>query len=160
MIELLVAIAIIGLLAAVVLVMLNSTRANARDARRLEDLKSVVAALELYEDRYQAYPNDGPDAATPALRWNAFMTQLQNAGLLGRRAIDPTNNPPYQYDYAESPAYTAGGECLPSAGSVAWLLAAQLENTNGAALVIDSDCAFTGAAPDCTDPVFCLTQGR
>ncbi|HVW82899.1 MAG TPA: type II secretion system protein [Candidatus Paceibacterota bacterium] len=57
LIELLVVIAIIGLLSAVVLASLSSARAKGRDARRAEDMHSVVQALELYaSDNGSAYP--------------------------------------------------------------------------------------------------------
>ena len=56
MIELLVVIAIIGLLAAIVLVSLNSARAKARDVKRAADLKNLTTALEMYYDKYNAYP--------------------------------------------------------------------------------------------------------
>lgn len=48
LIELLVAIAIIGMLLGTVLVSLNSARLKARDARRASDMHQVQNALELY----------------------------------------------------------------------------------------------------------------
>jgi prepilin-type N-terminal cleavage/methylation domain-containing protein len=47
LIELLVVIAIIGLLASVVVASLESARAKSRDARRLQDLKSIANQIEL-----------------------------------------------------------------------------------------------------------------
>lgn len=46
--ELLVAIAIIGLLASVVLVSVNESRGNARDAKRISDLHDLRIAIEMY----------------------------------------------------------------------------------------------------------------
>ena len=54
--ELLVAIAIIGLLAAVVLVSVGSARENSRDARRMADLKQLQLAVELYIQQNQEIP--------------------------------------------------------------------------------------------------------
>lgn len=47
LIELLIVIAIIGILSATVLVSLNISRAKARDAQRISDIRAVVTALEL-----------------------------------------------------------------------------------------------------------------
>lgn len=56
LIELLVVIAIIGLLSSVVLASLNNARSNARDTRRLSDMKQIQIALELYYDDNGLYP--------------------------------------------------------------------------------------------------------
>lgn len=57
LIELLVVIAIIGLLASVVMVALTSSRAKARDASRVSNLRSLQTALELYAgDHSGKYP--------------------------------------------------------------------------------------------------------
>jgi general secretion pathway protein G len=49
LIELLVVIAIIGLLSSVVLVAINSARVDARDTKRVSELKSIREALRMYE---------------------------------------------------------------------------------------------------------------
>lgn len=56
LIELLVVIAIIGLLSSIVLVSLNSARAKARDSRRMQDLRQLQIAMEMYLDKYGSYP--------------------------------------------------------------------------------------------------------
>lgn len=56
LIELLVVIAIIGILAAVVLASLNTAREKSRDASRIQTLKEVQKALELYYSENGNYP--------------------------------------------------------------------------------------------------------
>jgi len=57
LIELLVVISIIGLLATIVLVSVNSARKKARDVVRMADLKQIQVALEMYYDANGNYPN-------------------------------------------------------------------------------------------------------
>jgi len=56
LIELLIVIGIIGILAAVVLVSLNSARTKSRDAKRLADVRQIMTALELYYNDNSGYP--------------------------------------------------------------------------------------------------------
>lgn len=67
LVELLVLVAVIGILAAIVLVALNSARVRARDARRQSDLTSIQSALELYNDANNGYPEHDCNANTVAL---------------------------------------------------------------------------------------------
>jgi prepilin-type N-terminal cleavage/methylation domain-containing protein len=63
LLEALAVIAIIGIISTIVVVMLNSTRAKMRDAKRLADVRQIQTALELYFDDKQQYP----DGATVAV---------------------------------------------------------------------------------------------
>lgn len=57
LIELLVVIAVIGLLSSVIVVSLQSSRAKARDAKRVADIESIKTALALYaESNNSHYP--------------------------------------------------------------------------------------------------------
>ncbi len=56
LIELLVVISIIGLLASIVLVSLNSAREKARNAKRVADVRQMMTALELYFNDNNTYP--------------------------------------------------------------------------------------------------------
>jgi len=74
LIELLVVISVIGLLASVIMVALNSARVKARDIKRMSDIGQLQTALELYYDKYSIYPNISQSAdstncedRTPAL---------------------------------------------------------------------------------------------
>lgn len=84
LIELLVVIAIIGILSTLAVVALQNARKNARDAKRVADVKQMQTALELYYNDVGEYPADVtssiaygsnvymatvPSAPTPP-RWN------------------------------------------------------------------------------------------
>ncbi len=58
LIELIVVIAIIGLLASIVMASLADTRKEALDKRRMEDLRQVKTALELYYTDHRVYPSE------------------------------------------------------------------------------------------------------
>lgn len=57
LIEILVVIAIIGMLSALALISFTSARARGRDARRLSDLRQMATALELYNNDQNSYPD-------------------------------------------------------------------------------------------------------
>ena len=122
LIELLVVIAIIGILSSVVLVSLQSSRAKARDAKRIADIGSVQQALALYYDSNNTYP-DGFQA-------------LVSAGLLPALPVGPNAEP---YFYAKS------------ADGLSYHLGATLEQVTAGSGVLasDKDCNSTGAAGLC-----------
>jgi prepilin-type N-terminal cleavage/methylation domain-containing protein len=62
LIELLVVIAIIGILSGIVLVSLGGARSQARDARRMSDLRQLISAQEMYYGDAEAYLTSAPPA--------------------------------------------------------------------------------------------------
>lgn len=66
LIELLVVISIIGLLASVVMVSLNSARAKARDAKRLAEKNQMITALNLYYNDYGRWPVSASGGTQPS----------------------------------------------------------------------------------------------
>ncbi len=58
LVELLVAVSIIGLLASIVIASLNNSRQKARDSRRVADIREIRSALELYYTDVREYPDD------------------------------------------------------------------------------------------------------
>ena len=61
LVELLIVIAIIGMLAAIAMFSLNRARVKARDAKRISDVKQIQTALELYYYDNNSYPDPGED---------------------------------------------------------------------------------------------------
>ncbi|MDP2695672.1 MAG: prepilin-type N-terminal cleavage/methylation domain-containing protein [bacterium] len=131
LIELVIVIAIIGILSSIILVGLGGFRAKGRDARRTADLKQVQNGLELYFAATGAYPDkDNWDDLTNALTGaNIGVNQVPN---------DPQSNNGASYGYCVS-----GGR---------YVLAAMLEDENNLAL------RQAGAAFPC-DPAGVLDAG-
>lgn len=74
LLELLVVIAIIGLLSSVVLTSVNSARVKSRDTVRLQHVRQIQNALELYRSKYDIYPFSvncqvGAPARAPNEHW-------------------------------------------------------------------------------------------
>jgi prepilin-type N-terminal cleavage/methylation domain-containing protein len=65
LIEILIVVAIVGLLAAVILTALGRTRSKGRDTKRKSELVQLQKALELYYNQNNAYPCTGGTAAAP-----------------------------------------------------------------------------------------------
>ena len=135
LIELLVVISIIGILASIVLVSLNSARVKARDAKRIQDLSAIRNALEMYYDDNNKYPTVTGWVYSTNSSWNTLQTAL--APYMAVLPKDPINNTAgpwttgnYSYAYGwnvgagNCPGYPAG-DC---SGQV-YDLVAQLENT-------------------------------
>ncbi|MFH1956704.1 MAG: prepilin-type N-terminal cleavage/methylation domain-containing protein [Patescibacteria group bacterium] len=58
-IELMVVVAIIGILAALITISFSDAKAKSRDSRRMEDLKSISNALNLYYSQNHRFPDTG-----------------------------------------------------------------------------------------------------
>lgn len=58
LIEMLVVVAIIGLLSSIILVGLGDVRRDARDTRRISDIRQIQNALEIYYTAKLSYPQD------------------------------------------------------------------------------------------------------
>ena len=80
-------ISIIGLLASIVLVSLNSARISARDSRRLSDMQQITLAMEMY------YANNS--SVYPAGTSAQIETALKNANLIGALPHDPVSTTIY-----------------------------------------------------------------
>lgn len=144
LIELLVVIAIIGLISSLVLVSLRGARERARDARRLQEIKQIELALELYYDKYEKYP--GPtsgygECEGPCGCWDTstvdndgdgkpFIEPLEDEGLMGVPG-DPIGTGTcggYTYRYYR---YGAGGYGCPDNRGAYYVLGINDLETSG-----------------------------
>lgn len=91
LIELLVVVAIIGLLAAVIMVSLNTARGKARDARRLADMQELHKALAMYAfDHGGLFPT--------GVSYVFELTALEPT-YMGDLPVDPTRSGGFRYRY-------------------------------------------------------------
>ena len=79
LIELLVVIAIIGILATLAVVSLQNARKNARDAKRMADVKQIQTALELYFNDNSSYPLTSQLSTTIATGGVTYMSSVPKA---------------------------------------------------------------------------------
>ena len=92
LIELMVVIAIIGILSSVVLASLSSARYKANDAKRKSDLHSLQTAIELYYSTHSAYPSTGGSwygAASPATVQTNWIPGVVSEGFISKLSQDP-----------------------------------------------------------------------
>lgn len=126
LVELLIVIAIIGILSSVVFASMNVARQKARDARRVSDIKQIQLALEMYQDANGQYPTDIYSSGI----LSAYMNAVPK---------DPSTGSNYLYGY-----YTTGGE------TTSYHLGATLEiYPNSAVFESDKDCNSTGTPSGC-----------
>ncbi len=89
LIEILIVVAIIGILASVVLVGLGPVQRQGRDARRISDLRQVQTGLELFFNKNGYYPN--------AASWTDVTNALVSSGLVSNVPKDPRPAQSYEY---------------------------------------------------------------
>ena len=98
LIEILVVLAIIAFLASIILVRVNTTRTRARDAERVQEIRSLQNALALYYTSKNAFPIAA--SFTVLNGSDAVSTELLGAGSIGQIPRDPFHTAPYyQYSY-------------------------------------------------------------
>jgi len=100
LIELLIVIAIIGLLATLSVIALNNARAKSRDAKRMADVKQMQTALELYFNDAQSYPDED--------MINTDKTIKSGTNIYMQNVPTPPTPPSshYQYTYTSSDTNT------------------------------------------------------
>lgn len=100
LIELLVVIAIISFVTSIVLTSLATARAKGRDTKRLGDLKSVQAALELYRNDNGRYPL--------RTNWSGTCANFGSYGVTGSGGYVPDLAPTYIKILPQDPKPSAG----------------------------------------------------
>jgi len=118
LIELLVVIAIIGILATIATISLGSIRSEARDSKRVADIKQVQTALEMFYNDNNRYPTEGEWATGILATTTSYGTTTYMAHVPG--AINPPDgscNSGNQFAYIPSDdnrsysiAYCLGGQ--------------------------------------------------
>lgn len=111
LIEILVAIAIIGLLAALTIVSLSSSKAKGRDAARKSDIEDLAQNMELYFGDLGQYP-----LPIPSGELSPSLDVLVSEEYVGALPEDPLNESLYIYTYKQ-------------VGDV-YVLSAKVENAN------------------------------
>jgi len=81
LVELLVVVAIIGLLVTMVVINIQNSKQKARDSRRVADINNIATALALYHNDNNVYPIytgnlTGSDVVSVALRNAQFMSSV------------------------------------------------------------------------------------
>jgi prepilin-type N-terminal cleavage/methylation domain-containing protein len=137
LIEILIVVAIIGLLASIVLVGLGAFRTRGRDARRIADLRETQNALELYYTKNQRYP-----ALSGGDSWASLTSSLIGAGI----GVSSIANDPLYPDRSYRYGIANDGQ--------SYVLAVTLEDSSNPALKDDTDGSIYGV--DCADPVYCV----
>ncbi len=101
LIEILVVIAIIGVLSSVVLASLNTARKKARDTIRMADMKTIYTMLVQYQMEYGGIPrtiiysdsnSGGWDYSSQPVGAPTFMNFLVTSGITTKVPVDPINN--------------------------------------------------------------------
>jgi prepilin-type N-terminal cleavage/methylation domain-containing protein len=119
LIEMMVVIAIVGILSSLVLIGLGPVQQRGRDARRLSDLRQVQTGLELYYSKNGSYPS--------ADTWAKLQQDLAGAAIgVSKLPTDPRSagdlNSANQYKYAADSSQSS------------YVLGATLEDKNNPSL--------------------------
>jgi prepilin-type N-terminal cleavage/methylation domain-containing protein len=98
-VELLIVIVVIAILAAITTVAYNGIQRRARDTQRVQDMRSIVKALELYKTTHGVYPSavgtanaSGWEVSHDGTNATNFLSALVTANTVSRIPVDPANN--------------------------------------------------------------------
>lgn len=111
LVELLVVVAIIGILSTLLTANFIAVRQRGRDSQRKSNLRQIQSALELYRADQAGYPTAGPNAGNfPTACGSAFTNVAGSTTYMQKVPCDPTNVP-YTYSSTDTTRYTLIG-CL------------------------------------------------
>ena len=128
--ELLVVLAIVGLLSSVALTSLVNARLEARDSKRIIEVADVTRALQRYAEDHAVYPS-----TLETLVSNAYLSEVPR---------DPRLNQPFVYKITRD--------------GTRYYLGVNLESSTAAALLSDTDAVRTGI--NGTDTSGCANEFR
>jgi len=137
LVELLIVIAIIGVLAALLMSNFIGVRQRARDAQRKSDLKQVQSALELYRSDIGSYPT--------TINFPACGSSLPTSGTtiyMKEVPCDPSGS------------YNSGNYSYTSDGSTYSLAACAENSSDSQAIALALAGALEGTTTDCTSRYF------
>ena len=135
LIELLIVVAIIGILAALIIVSLNTVLPKARDARRKSDLDEIQRAFQMYYVSHGNYPDlftapgtvdCGAITSAPSGWLSPYMNTIPSDPLWNQNIGSP--NLPYDYEYCC--IYEPGNSCVANGGQ-AYAIWAHMETSSG-----------------------------
>lgn len=108
LIELLVVVAIIGLLATLSVIAFNSTRAKARDTKRVGDIKQIQTALAMYYTDNGGYPANADFVTGSAIASGSamYMSKIPAAPIPSNDGSCPSGVTEYVYNSANTNTYT------------------------------------------------------
>lgn len=99
LIELMVTMGIIGLLSVISVVTIGNVRSNARDTKRINDIRQLATALEMYEIDHGAYPSCSGKSNDLTGGWYTCLVPAL-ADYVSPLPQDPQNTPQvYSYEY-------------------------------------------------------------
>lgn len=104
-IELLVVVAIIGLLTALGFALFSEARTKSRDAKREKDVKTLQDALSIYVTNASTYPVTDTNGVY-LTGSDAVSSTLLSAGALQATPLDPQNVGNFRYKYTSTDSFT------------------------------------------------------
>lgn len=92
-VELLIIIVVVAVLAAISIVVYNGIQGRARDAQRIQDMKTIQKALELYKTTHGSYPAaiSTPNASSWELSTNSSFLPALTVDAVSSVPVDPKN---------------------------------------------------------------------
>lgn len=120
-VELLIVIVVIGILAAITIVSYNGIQNRARDTQRVQDIRTIAKALEIYKTQTGDYPlavgstgQGGWEISVPTTSNSDFLSILRTSGVISKVPVDPVNTGDFAtsgskfYSYYRYPAGYVG----------------------------------------------------
>ena len=97
LIELMVSIAIIGILAALMYINITGIKTKNRDAQRLMRVNEIAKALNIYNTSARSYPVSAENITVTGS--DSMSLALQTAGAISQVPVDPMNSGSYVFKY-------------------------------------------------------------